>query len=156
MSSASTAPGHIRTGEPVTDRLSFLWLEITGKCQLRCAHCYSDSGPRGTHGSMTMADWMRVIDQAAALRVSLVQFIGGEPTLHPHLPALIQHALSRMMEVEVYTNLSHVSEGLWRLLERDRIGLTVTVDGRHRIWLDTPNSEHAWDPAHHPTSETSH
>jgi MoaA/NifB/PqqE/SkfB family radical SAM enzyme len=105
---------------------------------------------------MTMADWMRVIDQAAALRVSLVQFIGGEPTLHPHLPALIQHALSRMMEVEVYTNLSHVSEGLWRLLERDRIGLTVTVDGRHRIWLDTPNSEHAWDPAHHPTSETSH
>jgi protein-L-isoaspartate(D-aspartate) O-methyltransferase len=40
--------------------------------------------------------------------------------------------------------------------ERDRIGLTVTVDGRHRVWLDTPNSDHAWDPAHHPTSETSH
>ncbi len=40
--------------------------------------------------------------------------------------------------------------------ERDRIGLTVMVDGRHRVWLDTPDSEHAWDPAHHPTSETSH
>ena len=22
--------------------LSFLWLEITGKCQLRCTHCYAN------------------------------------------------------------------------------------------------------------------
>jgi MoaA/NifB/PqqE/SkfB family radical SAM enzyme len=26
--------------------LSFVWLEITGKCQLECAHCYADSGPQ--------------------------------------------------------------------------------------------------------------
>ncbi|MCU1287698.1 MAG: hypothetical protein JWO13_4048, partial [Acidobacteriales bacterium] len=26
------------------ERLRFLWLEITGRCQLRCRHCYSESG----------------------------------------------------------------------------------------------------------------
>ncbi|PWK82464.1 hypothetical protein C8D88_11357 [Lentzea atacamensis] len=26
--------------------LRFAWLEITGKCQLSCTHCYADSGPR--------------------------------------------------------------------------------------------------------------
>jgi MoaA/NifB/PqqE/SkfB family radical SAM enzyme len=36
--------------------LSFLWLEITGKCQLHCTHCYAESGPRETHGVMTDKD----------------------------------------------------------------------------------------------------
>jgi hypothetical protein len=31
--------------------------------------------------------------------------------------------------------------------QRDRFGLTVTGAGRHRVWLDTPDSEHVWrDP----------
>lgn len=55
------------------DPLSFVWLELTGKCQLQCRHCYSDSGPRETHGTMTRTDWMRIIDEAA----------GGATTLRP-------------------------------------------------------------------------
>ncbi|MEA2618560.1 MAG: hypothetical protein QOE72_4343 [Chloroflexota bacterium] len=75
------------------ERLRFLWLEITGRCQLRCRHCYSESGPDRGHGSMRTGDWRRVLDEAADLGVSDVQFIGGEPTLHPDLPELIRHAL---------------------------------------------------------------
>jgi MoaA/NifB/PqqE/SkfB family radical SAM enzyme len=51
------------------DDLTFVWLEITGKCQLQCSHCYADSGPSGTHGRMSTPDWLRVIDQAAGLGV---------------------------------------------------------------------------------------
>ena len=29
------------------DSVSFVWLEITGRCQLECVHCYADFGPRG-------------------------------------------------------------------------------------------------------------
>jgi hypothetical protein len=60
-----------------------LWLEITRKCQLNCGHCYADSGPEGTHGEMARADWLRVIDQAAALGVgnvseqSLAEILAG-------------------------------------------------------------------------------
>lgn len=93
--------------------LSFVWLEITGRCQLSCTHCYADSGPSGTHGTMTAADWRRVIDQAAALGVGTVQFIGGEPTLHPELPALVEYALAAGVGVEVYSNLVHVTPRLW-------------------------------------------
>lgn len=57
--------------------LRFVWLEITGRCQLSCSHCYARSGPAGSHGRMTMNDWLRVIDQAAGLGVDWVQFIGG-------------------------------------------------------------------------------
>ncbi|MGH3802080.1 MAG: radical SAM protein [Pseudonocardiaceae bacterium] len=105
---------------------SFLWLEITGKCQLSCVQCYAESGPTGTHGSMTTADWMRVLDQAASMGVETVQFIGGEPTLHAGLPELVQHALRHGLDVEIYTNLVHVSDELWEVFARPRVSLATS------------------------------
>lgn len=97
-----------------TEPLAFLWLEITGRCQLRCEHCYAESGPEGTHGTMTAEDWRRVLDEAAVLGVRDVQLIGGEPTLHPELPRLVRHALALGLGVEVYSNLARtIPEELW-------------------------------------------
>jgi MoaA/NifB/PqqE/SkfB family radical SAM enzyme len=93
--------------------IRFMWLEITGRCQLSCIHCYAGSGPDGGHGTMTAADWERVIGEAAAAGVEMVQFIGGEPTLHPDLPRLVDHALAQGLEVEVFSNLVHVAPALW-------------------------------------------
>lgn len=93
--------------------LGFLWLEITGRCQLSCQHCYADSGPTGSHGSMTTDDWCRVIDEAAELGVGSVQFIGGEPTLHPDLAELVRCAAGHGLDVEVFTNLVRISDRLW-------------------------------------------
>lgn len=106
--------------------VSFVWLEITGKCQLECAHCYAESGPTNTHGSMTTVDWRRVIDQAAALGVSMVQFIGGEPTLHPELLGLVNHALTAGLEAEVFSNLVHVTPTLWEMFERPGVRLACS------------------------------
>ena len=109
-----------------TPPLDFLWLEITGRCQLACEHCYASSGPSGTHGTMTTADWKRTIDQAVDLGVARIQLVGGEPTLHPDLPALVRHALCRGPEVEVYSNLVRVSDELWRLFESPGVALATS------------------------------
>ncbi len=106
--------------------LTFLWLEITGKCQLGCAHCYADSGPRGSHGVMTMADWCRVIDESTTLGIEMVQCIGGEPTMHPDLPRLVDHALEREIEVEVYSNLVHIRPELWETFTRPGVRLATS------------------------------
>lgn len=95
--------------------LGFVWLEITGRCQLECVHCYAESGPAGTHGQMSRDDWRRVIDEAAALGAGMVQFIGGEPTLHPDLEGLIAHARGAGVEVEVFSNLVHAPARLWEV-----------------------------------------
>jgi hypothetical protein len=60
--------------------LNLLWTEITGRCQLGCVHCSAGSGPLGTHGGMTTAEWFPVIEQASELCARDVQLIGGEPT----------------------------------------------------------------------------
>lgn len=116
--------------------VSFVWLEITGKCQLGCIHCYAASGPDGEHGAMGERDWCRVIDEAADLGVGMVQFIGGEPTLHPALPALINHARSRDVEVEVFSNLVHIRPAVWEVLSQSGVGLATSY------YSDDPN-EHA-------------
>jgi len=108
---------------PAADVPSLLELEISGFCQLSCAHCYAGSGPDGGPGTMTPQDWVRVIGQAAALGVRTVQFIGGEPALAPALPRLVRHALDAGLKVQVYTNLVHVTPGLWKLLSLPGVSL---------------------------------
>ncbi|MFI5617511.1 radical SAM protein [Streptomyces sp. NPDC051567] len=93
--------------------LTFAWLEVTGLCNEFCDHCYADSGPKGTHGTMAVRDWKRTLDQLADMGTENVQFIGGEPTLYPHLPELIEHAHGRGLGIEVFSNMTHIRDELW-------------------------------------------
>ena len=105
-------------GRQAQAQVSFAWLEITGKCQLRCDHCYADSGPAGSHGDLTADDRGEAIDQLAELGARMVQFIGGEPTLHRALPDLVHRAHDRGLTVEVFTNLVHLAPPLWEVFSR--------------------------------------
>lgn len=109
----------------------FLWLDLTRKCQLACAHCYNASGPDGTHGTMTREHWIDVLDQGADHSVRRVQLIGGEPTLHPDAPALVEHALSLGLEVEVFSNLVRVTDAWWELFQRDGVTLATSYYSDH-------------------------
>jgi MoaA/NifB/PqqE/SkfB family radical SAM enzyme len=106
--------------------LRFVWLELTGRCSLLCDHCYADSGPKGTDGAMLPEDWLRVIDEVTQLGGQMVQFIGGEPTLHRSLPALVDHALAGGLEVEVFSNLVHVSPQLWDAFAQPGVRLATS------------------------------
>jgi MoaA/NifB/PqqE/SkfB family radical SAM enzyme len=121
---------------PATDTpLRSLWLELTGKCQLSCMHCYAGSGPDGTHGTLTAGQWENALTQAAELGTRAVCFIGGEPTLHPGLPRLVRHALSLGMEAEVFTNLVHVTPELWELFSTPGVRLATS-------WYTSDRLEH--------------
>ena len=101
--------------EPLPDQgLSFLWLELTSLCNLKCVHCYAESGPSLDSTDVLNAEnYQRLISSAASLGCRRLQFIGGEPTLHPALPELIAHARKNQFDlVEVYTNATRISDQL--------------------------------------------
>ncbi|MFE2075274.1 radical SAM protein [Streptomyces misionensis] len=106
--------------------LKFAWLEVTGLCNENCTHCYADSGPKGTHGAMTVQDWVNVLDQLADMGTLDVQFIGGEPTLYPNLPQLIEHARGRGLGIEVFSNMTHIGENLWDAFQRCGVKLATS------------------------------
>lgn len=40
------------------------------------------------------------------------------------------------------------THGEWETLDQpgwDRLGLAITPDGRHRVWIDSPGSGHEWE-----------
>ncbi|WP_190122788.1 radical SAM protein [Streptomyces inusitatus] len=108
-------------------QLKFAWLEVTGFCNLECTHCYADSSPKGTHGTMAVDDWKDTIDQLADMGVESVQFIGGEPCLYPHLAELIDHVRTRSITgIEVFSNLTQVSDSLWETFVKQRVDLATS------------------------------
>jgi MoaA/NifB/PqqE/SkfB family radical SAM enzyme len=108
--------------------LSFLWLEITSKCNLFCVHCYADSGPRAdVYGNMTYAHWTRVLDESAELGCHGVQFIGGEPTMHPRLEDLVEHANHRHFKfIEMFTNATRLGRKLLGCFLRNRVHVATS------------------------------
>ena len=70
--------------------LSGLHLLLTYECPSECDHCFVWSSPRQT-GTLTIARFERILDQAAALgSIEWMYFEGGEPFLYF---ATLRHAV---------------------------------------------------------------
>jgi len=110
-------------------QLSFLWLELTGHCNLHCDHCYGNFGahlPLKTQ--MNFDDWLTVIGSAAELQCPRIQFIGGEPTLVPELPGFIAYAKQQgIPHLEVFTNGTHITETLISNFKENQVSVAVSL-----------------------------
>ena len=110
------------------DGLTFLWLEITGKCNLTCVHCYANSGPSlDMYGDMTFHDWVRTIEEAAEMGCRRLQFIGGEPTIHPRLCELVDHAKQSGFDfIEIYTNATRLDSQMIGCFQRNKVHVATS------------------------------
>ena len=69
-----------------------LFFHILTKCNLKCRHCYINPAQ---HGDVvlplaTIKAWLEAFSPESESK-NLI-FLGGEPTLHPDLPAAVKHA----------------------------------------------------------------
>ena len=69
-----------------------IFFHILTKCNLKCHHCYINPEQHGTDTLplSTMIAWLEAFSQDGSAK-NLI-FLGGEPTLHPDLPAAVRHA----------------------------------------------------------------
>jgi len=76
---------------------------FTNACNLRCKHCYQRAGlPLSTE--LTLQEKLNVIKQLDQTGVAAVAFSGGEPTIHPHFPAVLKAAADAGMYTALATN----------------------------------------------------
>jgi len=82
------------------------WIEITTRCNLRCPGCYRGchlDGHAGEHRDL--GEIRDEIDRLQAVRnCHTISISGGEPLLHPDLPAVVAHVRARGMRSLLYTN----------------------------------------------------
>ena len=87
-------------------------IEITNRCNLRCPVCFADAG-EGFDLSLTQINAM--LDQLVATEGNpeMVQFSGGEPTLHPDIVACVAAARERGVgHVMINTNGIRLAEDI--------------------------------------------
>lgn len=75
--------------------------ELTHRCPLQCAYCSNPLALDDPRSELATEDWLRVLDQAAAIGVLQVHFSGGEPMARRDLPELVARACA----VGLYTNI---------------------------------------------------
>lgn len=109
--------------------LSYLWLEITHQCNLSCKHCYAECSPKDSvTGEVTCTDWIRLISEAKELGCNAIQFIGGEPALHPNLKELLRHAKDCSFDrIELYTNGTLLNREHLMFLKQNGISIATSV-----------------------------
>jgi MoaA/NifB/PqqE/SkfB family radical SAM enzyme len=77
---------------------------------------------------MKLADWKRLLADSYEAGCRNVQFIGGEPTVYPHLIELIQYSRTLGYElVEVFTNGTVFTERLKEAFTQFRVNLAFSV-----------------------------
>jgi radical SAM protein with 4Fe4S-binding SPASM domain len=103
-------------------------IEPTGRCNLRCAHCYV---PRGNAGrELTAGEWKRILDQAAGLGTFYLLITGGEPFLRDDLPEIYIHAKRLGMLVTLFTNATLLApHDVEMLAEYPPFSMEVTLYG---------------------------
>jgi radical SAM protein with 4Fe4S-binding SPASM domain len=108
----TSPPTPSTTPDAVDGVLSFLWLELTNRCNLRCVHCYTESDPwSGDRDLLTVEDYESVMGQAYELGCRKIQLIGGEPQLNPSFKRLLRRSVDGGFEfVEVFTNLTRLDD----------------------------------------------
>lgn len=72
--------------------LKGFYLEITSKCNLRCLHCYNESGILKNEISFEL--FKRLIDEFD--EKPDITFSGGEPLLHPDIWKMLEYAQDKI------------------------------------------------------------
>lgn len=94
------------------DGFDTLFVELLGRCNERCVHCYADASPT-VSDALDRDTVLSVIEQAHALGFRRIQLTGGDPLLCDFLPEAVQHARRRgIPHIELFTNGLALTESL--------------------------------------------
>ena len=100
-----STPSEPKIIAPPPDKLDFIWLNLTSRCNLKCLHCYNESSPSNNNDKLTTSDWKSIIDQSFSIGCRQLQFIGGEPMLDPDILQLAKYARNVGFDfIEIFSN----------------------------------------------------
>lgn len=130
---ADCKPVHYRYCE--APHLSDVLIEVTGKCNLKCAHCFNSdfASKEAIARQMSSEQLIGLIDELDTLNVRRIQLSGGEPLLRKDIFKIIDAIDRNHMFLDVIsTNATVINEKLAeRLSQRfsENGALYISMDG---------------------------
>jgi len=129
-----------------TRRATNIFFHILTSCNLSCRHCYINPEQHGhqTLPFATIERWLKAF-QAKAHQANLI-LLGGEPTLHPDLAAVVKSARAlRFHSVTIDTNGYLFHEILERVSPDEVDFFSFSLDGATRKTNDRIRGEGSYD-----------
>lgn len=79
-------------------------IALTSACNRDCPYCFAGAERRPGAGHMSAQTFERALDFLVRSGIGEARLLGGEPTLHPEFPRLVELALARGLRVQVFSN----------------------------------------------------
>lgn len=124
----------------VEPRLRYVWLEITGRCNCRCIHCYGAFGaPKEySQNELTLNEWKAILDLIISKGGEAIQIIGGEPLIHPDFDKILLHAKQiGFKRIDVFTNAFFLTEEIADLIALTGASVRVSLYGYNEASHDS-------------------
>jgi radical SAM protein with 4Fe4S-binding SPASM domain len=103
---------------------------ITRACNLKCVHCYNDSGACKADDELSTDEAKGVLDDLVQFGVPSVLFSGGEPLMRPDLFELIGYAVERGMRAVISTNGTCITDEMAKRIKHHGVSYVgISLDG---------------------------
>ena len=114
---------------PKEDNPSLLSWNISYICNLRCIHCYTDSG-KSTEPPDARGTFRSIIDELKQSGIRTLCIGGGEPMIFPGIADVVKYALGIGMNVFLCTNGYKPPPEVVETLPQDpHFAISVGLDG---------------------------
>jgi len=116
-------------GGIIQPRLQLIAWEVTGKCNLKCAHCRMAAGQETGNEELSTDECYRLIDQVLEVGHPIIILTGGEPLLRSDIVDIGKYATTRGLRVVMGSNGTLVTaEAAARLKSIPLSRLGVSID----------------------------
>lgn len=106
-----------------------LFIELTKKCNLRCVHCFNESG-QSIKGEWSWDSLNKVLEECEKLGVFKIRFTGGEPILSPYLMQALEFCKDHGITTSIGTNATLISYQIAKRLKKAGLDMAVvSIDG---------------------------
>lgn len=113
---------------PTGDAVNVIQIHPTLRCNLRCEHCYSTSGPE-RRGALDIDRLEDFLAEARGEGFNAIGLSGGEPLLYPPLSRLVAHARRLGFAATVTTNGIALTQHKIELLAPHVTLIAISLDG---------------------------
>jgi len=124
-----------------------LHLYLTNKCNLRCIHCYMESGT-AEENELNTTEWKQLIKDFSSITPhSLVSFSGGESLIRPDFFEIAQFAKTMGHSTFLFSNGTLINEDNIKMLEKYIDGIQISLDGASPAAHDAVRGPGAFEKA---------
>lgn len=124
-----------------------LWIYTNFHCNLRCDYCAVASSPKAEPRTLSLELFCDLVDEAVAESFTELYLTGGEPLLHPDLPAMLHYAVEKLPTV-LLSNAMLLRggrlAGLRELTGHRNLVLQTSLDGARPATHDRHRGKGSW------------